>query len=157
MGKLSADELESALSHPNAGVVVQAMRLADRRFQKKSGLLDATLALVKHTDPRVRFINDDGRNFLNITDRKYHLITSEPPPPLHPGIDRLFSTDYYESVRDHLVPGGMMAQWIPLYQLPDEAAELVVPHPINRLASRMLNFGLNVCGRLQIAGPDHHR
>lgn len=78
-----------------------------------------------YLDPRMRFINDDGRNFLKLTDRRYDLITSEPPPPLMVGVYRLYSTEYYEEVLEHLTPRGMMTQWLPIYQLPPRACELV--------------------------------
>lgn len=78
-----------------------------------------------HLDPRMRFINDDGRNFLNVTNRRYDLITSEPPPPLMVGVYRLYSREYYEAVLEHLTPRGMMTQWLPIYQLPPRGCELV--------------------------------
>lgn len=77
-------------------------------------------------DPRVRFIHDDGRNYLNLTGERYDLITSEPPPPMAAGVYRLYSREYYESALAHLAPGGMMAQWLPVYQLPPEAVDLAV-------------------------------
>jgi spermidine synthase len=79
-----------------------------------------------HEDPRVRFIHDDGRNFLKLTDRRYDLITSEPPPPLHEGIDRLYSREYYRAASDHLTPGGMMSQWLPVAQLPQGAVDRII-------------------------------
>lgn len=79
-----------------------------------------------YEDPRVTFITDDGRHFLDVTDRSYDLITSEPPPPIHTGIYRLYSKEYYESVLDHLTPEGIMTQWLPLNQLSSAATDLIV-------------------------------
>ncbi len=79
-----------------------------------------------HADPRVRFIHDDGRNFLRLTDRTYDLITSEPPPPLHEGIYRLYSLEYYQTALEHLTPEGMMTQWLPVWQMPAEAANRII-------------------------------
>jgi spermidine synthase len=79
-----------------------------------------------HVDPRVRFIHDDGRNFLKISDRRYDLITSEPPPPLHEGIDRLYSREYYRDALAHLTPRGLMTQWVPVVQMPQEAVDRVI-------------------------------
>jgi spermidine synthase len=79
-----------------------------------------------HLDPRVRFIHDDGRNFLKISDRRYDLITSEPPPPLHEGIDRLYSREYYRDALAHLTPHGLMSQWVPVTQMPQEAVDRVI-------------------------------
>lgn len=79
-----------------------------------------------HADPRIHFIHDDGRNFLRLTDRTYDLITSEPPPPLHEGIYRLYSLEYYQEALKHLSPRGMMTQWVPIWQLPAEAADRII-------------------------------
>lgn len=79
-----------------------------------------------YEDPRVQLIHDDGRNFLNITDRKYELITSEPPPPMHTGVYRLYSKEYYEQVLEHLTDRGFMTQWLPTYQMSSEAVDLSV-------------------------------
>lgn len=79
-----------------------------------------------HEDPRLRFIHDDGRNFLQLTDRTYDLITSEPPPPLHEGIYRLYSLEYYTNALEHLTPEGMMTQWLPVWQMPAEAANRII-------------------------------
>lgn len=79
-----------------------------------------------YRDPRVRMIHDDGRGFLRMTDQTYDLITSEPPPPLAPGVYRLYSREYYESALAHLSPQGIMTQWLPINQLPQEAADLII-------------------------------
>ncbi len=79
-----------------------------------------------HLDPRVRFIHDDGRNFLATTDARYDLITSEPPPPLHTGVYRLYSREYYEDVLAHLTEEGLMTQWVPVPQMPQEAVDLAI-------------------------------
>ncbi len=77
-------------------------------------------------DPRLRQIHDDGRSFLAVTDERYDLITSEPPPPLMHGISRLYSLEYYEDVVEHLTPRGCMTQWLPIYQMPPKAGRLIV-------------------------------
>jgi len=77
-------------------------------------------------DPRVTRILDDGRNFLNVTDRQYDLITSEPPPPMHEGVYRLYSAEYYQSVLAHLTERGLMTQWLSVTQMPPEAVTLAI-------------------------------
>jgi spermidine synthase len=40
--------------------------------------------------------------------------------PIHPKISRvgyLYTREYYESIRDHLEPGGVVCQWMPIYQI----------------------------------------
>lgn len=77
-------------------------------------------------DPRVRLVHDDGRAFLNVTDQRYDLITSEPPPPLMHGISRLYSAEYYAAALEHLTPRGAMSQWLPIYQMPPAAADYIL-------------------------------
>jgi spermidine synthase len=79
-----------------------------------------------YLDSRVRLIHDDGRNFLNVTDQAYDLITSEPPPPLATGVYRLYSREYYEAALNHLTPNGFMTQWLPLYLLNPEVTEMAI-------------------------------
>ncbi len=79
-----------------------------------------------HLDCRIRFIIDDGRSFLKLSDNSYDLITSEPPPPMQAGTYRLYTREYYHQVLAHLGSDGLMTQWIPTYQMPAEAAELAI-------------------------------
>jgi predicted membrane-bound spermidine synthase/Tfp pilus assembly protein PilF len=84
-----------------------------------------------HLDPRIRFIVDDGRNFLNLCDGSYDLVTSEPPPPMQAGVYRLYTREYYQQVLDHLTPHGMMTQWLPTYQMPESAVEMSIRTFVN--------------------------
>jgi spermidine synthase len=68
-------------------------------------------------DDRVRVHVEDGRFFLNTTERKYDLITSEPPPPKLAGVVNLYSREYFHSIRAHLTPGGYATYWLPVHQL----------------------------------------
>lgn len=79
-----------------------------------------------YEDPRVRLIHDDGRSFLRRTDQRYDLITSEPPPPMHEGIYRLYTEEYYRDALEHLTEAGYMTQWLPIYQIPREAVDMMI-------------------------------
>ena len=79
-----------------------------------------------YLDERVRVIIDDGRQFLNRTDQRYDLITSEPPPPLQDGVYRLYSKEYYETALSRLTPEGMLTQWLPISQLSNATTELMI-------------------------------
>lgn len=68
-------------------------------------------------NPLARVIVDDGRNYLLCTDRRYDVITAEPMPPAVAGVVNLYTVEYYELCKRALKPGGVVAQWIPLYQL----------------------------------------
>jgi predicted membrane-bound spermidine synthase len=72
-------------------------------------------------DPRVRVHVEDGRFFLLESERRYDLITAEPPPPKNSGIVNLYSREYFALVHDRLVEGGIATYWLPVSQL--EASE----------------------------------
>jgi spermidine synthase len=66
-------------------------------------------------DPRTRVIHDDGRHYLQTTMDAFDIITSDPVHLWVKGTSALYSKEYFELVRGHLKPGGVVAQWLPLY------------------------------------------
>lgn len=68
-------------------------------------------------DPRVNVHVEDGRYFLQTTSEHYDLITAEPPPLKNSGVVNLYTEEYFQLLRDHLNPGGMVTYWLPVYQL----------------------------------------
>ena len=96
-----------------------------------------------YRDPRVRLINDDGRSFLRLSRDTYDLITSEPPPPMQAGVYRLYSREYYRDVLAHLTPGGMMTQWLPVYQMPARAAAEAIAAFVQVFPHTLLYSGIS--------------
>ncbi len=68
-------------------------------------------------DERVRVHIEDGRFFLQTTDRRFDLIPSEPPPPKIAGVVNLYTREYFELIRARLAEGGMATYWLPVFQL----------------------------------------
>src|ERR1051326_6879408 len=66
-------------------------------------------------DPRVRLIYDDARHYILTTDEKFDIITSDPIHPWVKGSAALYTQEYFDLVRRHLNPGGIVSQWVPLY------------------------------------------
>ncbi len=65
-------------------------------------------------NPRGRMIVNDGRNFLLLTDKRYDVITLDPPPPIDAaGVSTLYTREFLELMRAHLEPGGIVAHWLP--------------------------------------------
>jgi predicted membrane-bound spermidine synthase len=77
-------------------------------------------------DPRVRVTIEDGRFFLQTTDERYDLITSEPPPPQGLGVVNLYSREYFQLTHDRLAPGGMATHWLPVPQLDQSELRAIV-------------------------------
>jgi len=68
-------------------------------------------------NPKFNFIVDDGRNFLLTTRNHYDLITFEPMPLAVAGVSTFYAREFYEECLEHLTPGGIVSQWIPLHSL----------------------------------------
>jgi len=67
-------------------------------------------------DKRTRMIFDDARHFVLTTPEKFDIITSDPIHPWVKGSATLYSKEYFELVKQHLNPGGVITQWVPLYE-----------------------------------------
>ncbi len=66
-------------------------------------------------DPRTRIVYDDARHFIFTTQQTFDVITTDPIHPWVKGTSTLYSKEYYELVKAHLNPGGVVAQWLPIY------------------------------------------
>jgi spermidine synthase len=67
-------------------------------------------------DPRTRIHYDDARHFILTSKDKFDVITSDPIHPWVKGTSSLYSKEYFELVKQHLRPGGIVTQWVPLYE-----------------------------------------
>ena len=66
-------------------------------------------------DRRTQIVYDDARHFVFTTSSKFDVITTDPIHPWVKGTSSLYSKQYYELVKSRLNPGGMVAQWLPIY------------------------------------------
>jgi spermidine synthase len=67
-------------------------------------------------DPRTRVVYDDARHYILIAPEKFDVITTDPIHPWVKGTSTLYSKEYFELVKSHLNPGGVAAQWLPIYE-----------------------------------------
>ncbi|HEX2762075.1 MAG TPA: hypothetical protein VHM27_16245, partial [Rhizomicrobium sp.] len=72
-------------------------------------------------DKRTKITFDDARHFVLTTKETFDIITSDPIHPFVKGSAALYSREYFELVKAHLNPGGIVTQWVPLYES-DEAS-----------------------------------
>jgi spermidine synthase len=77
-------------------------------------------------DPRVEVHIEDGRYFMEVTDKRFDLITGEPPPPKMAGIVTLYTREYFSLVRDRLNDGGIVSYWLPIHALSYEDSRAIV-------------------------------
>ena len=66
-------------------------------------------------DPRVQIIYDDARHYISTTKEKFDIITSHTFDPWVKGTGGLYTREYFELCKQHLNPGGIVAQWLPFY------------------------------------------
>jgi len=74
-------------------------------------------------DPRTRVVYDDARHFILTSPNKFDVITTDPIHPWVKGTSTLYSKEYYELVRGHLNPGGVVAQWLPIYESDEDTVK----------------------------------
>ena len=77
-------------------------------------------------DPRLKIVFNDGRNHLLTTRDRYDVITADPVHPWFSGAGYLYSTEYFRLAASKLNPGGIICQWLPLYELTGEDLRSVV-------------------------------
>jgi spermidine synthase len=74
-------------------------------------------------DPRTDIHFDDARHFVLTTSEKFDIITSDPIHPWVKGAATLYSKEYFEECKRHLNPGGVITQWVPLYESDPETVK----------------------------------
>jgi spermidine synthase len=74
-------------------------------------------------DSRTRVVYDDARNYIFTAPERFDIITTDPIHPWVKGTSTLYSKEYYELVKQHLNPRGVVAQWLPLYESDDETVK----------------------------------
>jgi len=72
-------------------------------------------------NPKVRLHIDDGRHFLLTTKEKFDAITVDPLDTWVKGAANLYTREFYEGVREHLTPGGVVTMYIQLFETTEEA------------------------------------
>ncbi len=63
-------------------------------------------------DPRVRIVIDDGRRYLQRADEKYDLVFLDPLRTTTAYSNNLYSKEFFELVREHLTPRGVLTVWM---------------------------------------------
>lgn len=72
-----------------------------------------------YRDPRSKIHIDDARTYFSTGRRRYDVIISEPSNPWVSGVSSLFTKEFYGFLRGHLKEGGILVQWMHLYEFED--------------------------------------
>jgi spermidine synthase len=73
------------------------------------------------TNHKVQIVYDDARHYVLTTREKFDLITSDPIHPWVKGAATLYTKEYFEHVKARLNSGGVVTQWVPLYESTEDA------------------------------------
>jgi spermidine synthase len=74
-------------------------------------------------DPRVSLRIDDGRHVLATSTKMFDVITTDLTDPWVKGVAALFTEEFFELAKRRLRPGGIVTQFVQLYQSSPEAVK----------------------------------
>jgi spermidine synthase len=74
-------------------------------------------------NPKVKVHLDDARHYLLTTNEKFDAITSDPLDPWVKGAATLYTREFFQVVRSHLNPGGVVTLFVQLYESTDSAVK----------------------------------
>jgi predicted membrane-bound spermidine synthase len=68
-------------------------------------------------DPRSHVHFDDAKTYFSAQQKRYDIIVSEPSNPWVSGVSGLFSKEFYAHTRRYLRDGGLLLQWVHVYEM----------------------------------------
>jgi spermidine synthase len=74
-------------------------------------------------NPKVRVQIDDARHYLLTSHKKFDAITSDPFDPWVKGAATLYTREFFEVIRNHLNPGGVITVFVQLYESGTQAVK----------------------------------
>ena len=77
-------------------------------------------------DPRFHLLLRDARNALLTTAECFDVIIAQPSNPWISGQSSLFSLEWYQTVKAHLRPDGIFAQWLPAYAIDPRSLRVLI-------------------------------
>lgn len=108
----------SSLSHDINTDVVELVPSVPKMFPLFQNDAEEVLA-----NPKGKIIINDGRNYIFLTQKKYDVVTIDPPPPFNAaGTTVLYSKNFYEDIAKKLEKGGIVSQWMLFGSQEDDVA-----------------------------------
>jgi spermidine synthase len=110
-------------------------------------------ALLVLQNPLGKVVIDDGRRYLKRTSDTFDVVTIDPPPPIEAaGSSLLYSTAFYDLVKERLAPGGVLQQWYPGGPGPEAEAisrSIAVSFPYVKTYRSLYGTGLHILASRQ--------
>jgi spermidine synthase len=78
------------------------------------------------TNPKVTLHAADARRFVAASSDSYDVVIADLFHPGRDGAGSLYAREHFANVRTHLRPGGLFAQWLPMYQLDAATLRLII-------------------------------
>lgn len=77
-------------------------------------------------DRRTEIVTDDARSYLRASAEQFDVIISEPSNPWIRGVSNLFTVENFRIYSERLRSGGVICQWLQLYQMREEDIAMVM-------------------------------
>ncbi len=71
-------------------------------------------------DPRATYVFDDAKSYFSYRQERFDVIFAEPSNPWVSGTASLFTKEFYARIAQSLAEGGILAQWIHIYESDDD-------------------------------------
>ncbi len=94
------------------------------------------------SDQRLKLVYDDGRNYLQSHSSRYDVIISEPSNPWISGVSALFTQEFFQLARKRLRQGGILCQWIQLYELSPQSIRVLM-RTVSSVFPHVYLFGIS--------------
>jgi spermidine synthase len=116
-------------------------------------------------DRRVSLVFDDARHYVLTSREKFDIITSDPIHPWVKGAATLYTQEYFDLCRNLLNPGGLVTQWVPLYESNREAVKSEIATFFHAFPNGTIwsndqdgeGYDVVLCGRMDAAAIDMDR
>jgi spermidine synthase len=105
--------------------------------------------------PLAQVVVDDGRRFLDASNRSYDVIVVDPPPPPQAaGSSLLYSREFYDVIKKHLRKDGILQTWYPGYTIDKTTTvsvtkALMESFPYVRAFRSFDNFGIHFLASME--------
>jgi len=119
----AGNTVHAATLHP--GVQVDAVDLSADVLAINHHFAHSHQGVLHHDRVRA-FVNDGRHHLLLQPEGHYDLVTLEPPPLAVAGVSSLYSRDFYTLAASRLTDRGIVAQWLPAYQVPEGTVRSLV-------------------------------